>query len=473
MLILGDIILDHFIHGSVTRISPEAPVPIVNQKSVDYFPGGAANVARNLAALGGTVVLIGIVGRDDEGEKLLSLMRSCGVNVDDVHIVDSRPTCHKTRIIGDQQHIVRIDREVTDPISEETKNSVLDAVQRHLPNALGIVCSDYNKGFLSATLLQGVIREAAVATKPVFVDPKGHDYTRYTGVTVLTPNLMELHIATGLRTDEPELLDRAAAQLLLLTKAEALLVTCGRNGLILYEGELKTEIATETHTVMSVSGAGDSVIAAFSWAMVSGKSIIEAARLSNLAGSISVSKPGTSIITRTELEVEGVSESGSNISNKILDLRDVLLRVSIARQTRGRIVFTNGCFDLLHVGHVEYLQKAKALGDLLIVGLNADSSVRTLKGDKRPIVSASQRSQLLAALDCVNFVVIFAECTPLALIHAIMPDILVKGGDYQLHQVVGRDIVEAHGGRVVLIPVTEGLSTTAVVNRIIERYQSV
>ncbi|KAI9929732.1 hypothetical protein ASPWEDRAFT_41052 [Aspergillus wentii DTO 134E9] len=467
VLVIGDLILDQFIRGTVSRISPEAPVPIVNQSSVESFPGGAANVARNLVALEVRVVLMGCVGDDYEGRKLLSLLSDCGVDIDSVQTVRDRPTSHKLRIIGDGQHVVRVDREVVKPLQDQ--NKTLEAISRHLPTVQGVICSDYNKGFLSPAVLIGTINEASALDKPVIIDPRGSDYTRYTRATVLTPNIKELQIASRRGIDTPLVLDLAAEEILKMTQVDALLVTCGADGVVLYTPDRKTAIPGTNQTVVDASGAGDSLLAAFTWSYLSSQSLIQAAEIGNRAGDISVTKQGTSAVTRDELLP--VAGESSITSPKILDLKTALNHAMVARKMNKRIVFTDGCFDLLHGGHMEYLRKARALGDVLIVGLNSDSSVRQFKGEMRPIVPEGQRAQLLAGLSCVDVVVLFEDSTPIRVIEALKPDVLVKGGDYQVHQVVGREVVESIGGRVEIIPLKEGLSTTALIEEIVRRHK--
>ncbi|RHZ48608.1 uncharacterized protein CDV56_103185 [Aspergillus thermomutatus] len=478
LVVAGDLILDQYISGTVRRNAPEADVPVVEQEETEYFPGGAANVAMNLAALGTAVVLVGAVGDDEEGKRLLSLLTSANVDVSGVQVIADRPTCRKTRIIGNGRHLVRLDREVVIPIGEEQQRAALDSVRRYLPRARGMVCSDYNKGFLCESVLRSLLHEAVSLDRKVIVDPKIGDCSRYAGATVLMPNLNELRLLSGLPVVSPTDIDAAARAVLTKAHPEALLVTRGADGIVLYESNGKSSaIPGKASTARDVSGAGDSCAAAFAWAyLVCGQSLEAAAELANNAGSIAVTRLGTTIVAKSEL-LEAPCSGGSwkpeealQNGRKIVSLDECLTSLNTTRGD-GQIVFTNGCFDLLHAGHIEYLQKAKALGKLLVVGLNSDASVRRSKGHKRPIAPLSQRAAMLAALSCVDYVVQFEDDTPLSLIETIRPDILVKGNDYLPHQVVGRDAVLETGGRLELVPFSTQVSTSAVIQKIVDRYR--
>ncbi|RHZ74247.1 hypothetical protein CDV55_108022 [Aspergillus turcosus] len=478
LVVVGDLILDQYVSGSVRRNAPEADVPVVEQEKSEYYPGGAANVAMNLVALGTTVVLVGAVGDDEEGKRLLSLLTSANVDVSGVQVLADRPTCHKIRIIGNQRQLVRLDREVVTPIGEEQGRAALDSVRRYLPHARGLICSDYNKGFLCEPVLRSLIHEAVSLERKVIVDPKIGDCSRYAGVTVLMPNLNELRLLSGLPIVSSTDIGAAAGAVLAKARPEALLVTCGADGMVLYEPNGKSfAIRGRASTARDVTGAGDSSLAAFAWAyLVCGRSLKAAAEVANNAGSIAVTKLGTAIVAKSEL-LEAPCSGGPDkpeeelqSGRKIVSLDECLAGLNTFRGD-GQIVFTNGCFDLLHVGHIEYLQKAKAFGKLLVVGLNSDASVRRLKGHKRPIVPQSQRAAMLAALSCVDYVVLFEDDTPLSLIETIRPDILVKGNEYLPHQVVGRDAVLGTGGRLELIPFSTQVSTSALIQRIADRYR--
>lgn len=480
VLVIGDLILDEYLRGAVSRISPEAPVPVLESTSSEQALGGAANVANNLAALGVQVILCGTVGGDAAGTQLMTMLQERGVDISGVVVLPNRPTTHKLRVVSQVQHMLRIDREVKEELPSAVVETTMACVTRLLPTVHGVICSDYKKGFLSSALLKRLIAACRAAGVPMTVDPKGLDYRNYCGVDAVTPNLHEIQQATGITVadgatsdglEKSADLDRAAQALFHLTQARAILVTCGKDGMVLFgPGARKVRINAEAREVYDVTGAGDTVIAAFSAAYFHGADVEDAARLANKAAGIVVAKLGTATVGRQELLTACDAGQGSTDS-KLMTLaaaQDAMLR---ARARGQRIVFTNGCFDLLHAGHVQYLQDAKAMGDLLVVGLNSDSSVRALKGPLRPLVPEGERAQILAALACVDCVVLFDDPTPAAMVVALQPDILVKGADYTNKQVVGRDVVEAAGGRVELLPLVEGQSTSGLVRLILERYR--
>lgn len=480
LLVVGDLILDQFIRGTVKRISPEAPVPVVEQQEAAFYPGGAANVACNLAALGAAVVLVGAIGDDEEGRQLMRSLSQSKIDTSLIQVIPGRPTSLKTRIIAEQQQIVRVDREVTTPLGEQDVSRVLEAIQGCLAGSAGLVFSDYNKGFLSPSIVTAIIRQAQSLEKTVIADTKLQVLDHYRGVTALTPNINELQLSTGRLLCSPSDIDVAARELMDKIQAPVLLVTCGQNGIRLYDSDSqqRTHFTGHAETVADVSGAGDTVIAVFTWALTIRRfSVHQAAKLANDAGTLAVGKKGISTINVDELlslvEVHSINGLDRELGpSKNRTLEQLLSDIHAVRQSQpsAKIVFTNGCFDMLHAGHVSYLQRAKALGDLLLVGLNSDSSVRQIKGNRRPIVPEAQRVQTLAGLECVDFVVLFDQETPLHLIQAIKPDFLVKGSDYELHQVVGRDFVEANGGRVELLPSNQGISTSKIIQEIMNRY---
>ncbi|KAB8278414.1 Ribokinase-like protein [Aspergillus minisclerotigenes] len=480
LLVAGDLILDQFIRGTVKRISPEAPVPVVEQQEAAFYPGGAANVACNLAALGAAVVLLGAIGDDEEGRQLMRSLSQSKIDTSLIQVIPGRPTSLKTRIIAEQQQIVRVDREVTTPLGEQDVSRVLEAIQGCLAGCAGLVLSDYNKGFLSPSIVTAIIRQAQSLGKTVIADTKLQVLDHYRGVTALTPNIKELQLSTGRLLRSPSDIDVAARELMDKIQAPVVLVTCGQDGIRLYESDSqqRTHFPSHAETVADVSGAGDTVIAVFTWALTIRRfSVHQAAKLANHAGALAVGKKGISTINVDELlslvEVHSINGLDRELGpSKNRTLEQLLSEIHAVRQFQpsAKIVFTNGCFDMLHAGHVSYLQRAKALGDLLLVGLNSDSSVRQIKGNRRPIVPEAQRVQTLAGLECVDFVVLFDQETPLELIQAIKPDFLVKGSDYELHQVVGRDTVEANGGRVELLPSNQGISTSKIIQEIMNRY---
>lgn len=471
MLVIGDLILDEYWRGSVARISPEAPVPILESTAFEQTLGGAGNVARNLADLGCAIHLCGVIGDDSAGACLMRLIAKHNFDTAGIFTLTDRPTTHKLRVVAQVQHLLRIDREVKLALQDDVGKDVVNFVQRHLNRVQGIICSDYKKGVLTATVLQQVIALARGANIPVFVDPKGDDYAAYRGATLLTPNLREVQQASGITIDGPRDLDCAAHKLLGITAARGLLVTCGKDGMVLYQpGRDKIQIAAAAREVFDVTGAGDTVIAAMAYACLGQAPLEQAARLANVAAGLVVAKLGTASITRREL-ICGLDLLQGRGDAKILSLKRALEVVRQAQRQQRRVVFTNGCFDLLHAGHVQFLQAARRMGDILVLGLNTDASIRRLKGSQRPLMPEDERACLLAALTCVDHVVLFDEDTPYQLVEALRPDILVKGEDYRDREVVGRATVEAMGGRVELIELLEGRSTSNLVQTILERYR--
>lgn len=469
-LVVGDIIYDEYIWGNIERISPEAPIPVLEWVGDNSALGGAANVAHNLCQLGAKVYLVGAVGADEQGYKLKELLKNAGIETDGVFCDPKRPTTCKTRILAHNQQILRIDKEITQPIPDQIEKQVLKYIMSIGPEMAGIICSDYLKGLLKESFLKQLIPMAKKWDKLILVDPKGRDFSKYQGVYALTPNLKETEIAAGIKIVTEEDLEKAATRLFQAVKCHTLLVTRGKDGLSLFrEGNSPTHIPTETKEVYDVTGAGDTVISLFGLSLFSGYDPLEAAQLANIGAGIVVGKLGTAPISRREL-AEYLTDQSLYQSKKIITLTELLPIANRARTQGKTIVFTNGCFDLLHVGHIQYLQKAKALGDILIIGLNDDNSVRVLKGPPRPLISQDERANILAALGCIDYIVIFSELTPEALIRAIKPHILVKGGDYALDQVVGRDIVEGYGGQTKIIPYMPGYSTTGLIEKIVQNY---
>ncbi len=471
VLVIGDLILDEYIWGSVNRISPEAPVPILETKSEDLTLGGAANVANNLVVLGCEVTLVGAIGQDEKGDRLLELIEDRKINSDGIFRFVHRPTTSKMRVIAHNQQILRIDKEDNRPITEKTENKIIQFLEKTLPKVDGIICSDYQKGILTEEVVRKLIHRAQQLKKPVIVDPKSSDFSLYKGATILTPNLKEVERSVPIKINSQEDLGRAAEYLLNLTKAEALLVTRGKDGMTLYQNREKpVDIATEAREVFDVTGAGDTVVSVFAMAAFSGFEFEAAAWLSNMAASIVVAKVGTAVVTRNEIN-EVLQEEMFRSTQTVLQIYDVKKIVDLAKSMGKTVVFTNGCFDIIHGGHIEFLEKAKALGDILILGLNSDKSVRGLKGEGRPIKSQDERANILSALKYVNYITIFDEETPENLISQIRPDILVKGDDYKVDEVVGREIVEGYGARVELIPIVKGLSTTNTVEQILNKHR--
>lgn len=469
-LVMGDLMLDEYLWGRAERISPEAPVQVVDVLREELRLGGAGNVVNNLVALGARVAVCSVVGEDDNGRVLLESFSSRDVATEAVFRDPARRTSRKTRVVAANQQIVRIDRESRDPLSPTMEERVCDWISRHAGEFSAILLSDYNKGVLTQRVIETAITSGSRAGVPVLVDPKGTDFACYHGATILTPNRKEAEAASGVAIRDTATLAQAAEVIMETAGLEQLLITRSEEGMSLFSrnGEA-VHIPTVAREVFDVSGAGDTVLSALAVGIASGLAMAEAARLANIAAGIAVGKLGTSTVSPAEI-VNAVGLAHTDSESKIKN-RDVLAAIIETEKARGkRIVFTNGCFDLLHAGHVKYLQKARRLGDMLVLGLNSDASVRRLKGARRPLIGEEERAHILAALDCIDYVVIFDEDTPLELISTLKPHILAKGGDYTAEGVVGKDIVEAYGGRVELVSFVDGKSTTNIIERVLERY---
>ncbi len=469
VLVFGDIICDVYLYGTVSRISPEAPVPIFECGERRPVLGGAANVAANLQAFGCEVYLLGVVGADPAAEEIRTLLEKQGMATTWLVEEPLRPTTEKTRLVAPQQ-MLRLDRETRQPLDAGICQTLADLAGALLPDVDGVICSDYHKGICVPEVLESVFARAREVGRPVVVDPKSRDFTHYRGATVLTPNRLEAERASGrVLSDEAEI-EAAGRWLCEQSQAEAVLVTRGPEGMSLISPtQAPLHIPPNAREVYDGTGAGDTVIATFTMAMLSGLDFADAAMLANTAGGVVVGKMGTAVVTPAELRTACALEVAPEL-RKVLTREELVRAVWQHRLAGERVVFTNGCFDLLHVGHMRYLQQARALGDRLVLGLNDDASVRRLKGDKRPLMPHAERASVLAALACVDYVTIFSEDTPLELIECLRPDVLVKGGDYTPETVVGRDEVEAYGGEVALVPFVEGISTTNIIDSVLQRY---
>lgn len=457
IIVMGDVMLDRYWSGHAARISPEAPVPVVRVNNIEERIGGAGNVALNIAKLGGKVTLLGVVGDDAEGERLKSLLENEGVMCDFVVAKSARSIC-KLRIMAQHQQLIRVDFEDT-PIAFDS-DDMLFRLKRHLPKNDVVVFSDYNKGTLAKVSVY--IDAAKQAGLKVLVDPKGADYQRYTRADIITPNLSEFFAVTGDCVNEPELLEQGR-KLLKNYGIDTLLLTRGEAGMTLIQAAEEHSMPAQAKDVFDVTGAGDTVIAVMALSVAIGLPLREAMYLSVLASGIVVGKLGTSTVSMQELTRAMHGDRDSQYG--IVSEQELELLISRARAHNERIVMTNGCFDLLHAGHVTYLEQAKALGDRLIVAVNSDASVKKLKGESRPINGLQQRMIVLSALACVDWVVAFEEETPERLYCTLLPDVLVKGGDYSPEQVAGGDCVIKAGGEVKILQFVEGQSTTAMINK--------
>jgi D-beta-D-heptose 7-phosphate kinase/D-beta-D-heptose 1-phosphate adenosyltransferase len=472
ILVLGDLMIDEYLWGSVDRISPEAPVQVVNVQREARTLGGAGNVIANLVSMGSKVDVAGIIGNGPEAQWLLEQLDSLDVVHECIIKDHARPTTKKTRVIAVNQQVVRIDRETRKPISENQEEVLVKYVTKNWDQWQGIILSDYGKGLLTRSFLKKVISLGREKGIRVVVDPKGGDYKRYKGAGLITPNKREAIQGMGLDTAEDVEIKSLGKRMLEELDLQGLVITLGAEGMCIFApGEEPRLIQTKAREVYDVSGAGDTVAASLTLCLASGVDLHHSAEVANLAAGIVVGKVGTATVTQEEIlsHLNGGYTVEGKIINEHLELARVL---SVHKQRGERIVFTNGCFDLLHLGHIKLLHEAKSIGEVLVVGLNTDASVKRLKGPSRPCLEEKERAHILASLDCVNYVTLFDEDTPLNLIELLKPDILVKGADYTKDEVVGGDVVEAYGGQVRLVNLVENQSTSCLIKNIIDRHRS-
>jgi len=472
LLVLGDVMLDRYLWGDVDRISPEAPVPIFHVRKQSEIPGGAGNVVSNLVGLGAAVTVVGMRGNDAAGERLAKLLESEKV-VPHLFAYSDRPTITKTRVVSQGQQMLRIDEEEVLPANDKLHSQILGLVKERVSDFDAIILSDYGKGLLQTKdFVQAIIDLANERNIPTIVDPKGTSWDRYHGATCVTPNTKELEVLHGQAIGD----DRQLVEVMRSTIAKYglswLVVTRGPLGMCLMSRDgVPNFIPTLARQVYDVSGAGDTVIATLAICVGSGFSFPDGAKVANLAAGIVVGKVGTQPINALELQAAlgttGVDAPLSNSTHKLCSLMAAAAQVEAWKSDREKVVFTNGCFDLLHPGHVHLLNEARNLGDRLVVAINSDLSVRRLKGAKRPFMSEHDRASLVASLDCVDLVVVFESDTPDDLLRRLRPHVLVKGADYKPDQVLGHEIVEAYGGQVSLIPLLNGYSTTEISSKVL------
>ena len=459
--VVGDLMLDRYWHGNTSRISPEAPVPVVGVTQSDERPGGAANVSLNIAALGAAVDLIGVVGNDEAADSLRT--RLAAVKVDcDFQVSDQRPTITKLRVVSQHQQLLRLDFE--QPFLMEDVDQFPAKLKQRIATAGAVVLSDYGKGALREP--QKLIALANAAKVPVLVDPKGTDFSKYRGATLITPNLKEFEAVVGHCEDEQTLVDKGVA-LLRELGLKALLITRSEQGMtLLRDGEAELHLPARAQEVFDVTGAGDTVISVLASALAAGSDLAQAVALANIAAGLVVAKLGTATVSVPELRRAVQREQGSE--RGVVSEGQLLMAIEDARAHGEKVVFTNGCFDIIHAGHVGYLEEAGKLGDRLIVAVNTDESVARLKGPGRPINPVERRMTVLAGLEAVDWVVPVAEDTPERLLQEVRPDVLVKGGDYKVDEIVGADLVGSYGGQVKVLSFIDELSTTAIVDKIKE-----
>ncbi|MFH1409353.1 MAG: D-glycero-beta-D-manno-heptose-7-phosphate kinase [Nanoarchaeota archaeon] len=461
ILAIGDLVLDSYLEGDVSRISPEAPVPVLHVEKERFVLGGAANTIANCAHLGAHVEAVGIIGNDAPGKKLRALFSSIGVGHGGVVVDDKRPTIRKTRLVTQRQQLARIDYEHTSDIPLSLEKKMLSQIRKRMTKSDAVIISDYHKGTITETLAKEVISLARKQGIPLIVDTKPDHMLWFVDATLITPNRKEASTFVGYDLDDEESVIRAGKELVEKTKSN-ILITLGERGMVLMEKEGKTTaVPTQAKEVFDVSGAGDTVVAVMTLGLASNASLSEAAILANHAAGIVVGKVGTVAITKDELAQ--VIATGST---KVKSLPELKKTTAFLKKQGKRIVWTNGCFDILHVGHTRYLQEAHRLGDVLILGLNTDASVHRFKGKGRPILPERARAEVLSALSSVDYILFFDESTPIRQIKELMPDIIVKGGDYKAEDVVGFDVMKKQGGNVVIIPLIEGFSTTTLINKI-------
>ncbi len=461
VLLIGDAILDHYIIGRVSRTSPEAPVPILNVEHDQWLPGGAANVARNLAAQGARVTFVAVCGKDESGDRLLELLKQ-EPNIRLKFQRDAtRPTTLKTRCVAQGQQMMRVDREIPGPPDPAMEKKILASIERALGQVDGIILSDYGKGLLTPDNIRAIAAMAAEKGLEIIVDPKGNDYRRYEGVTLITPNKKEAQEASGVTIRDEATCAEAARVLQSRIKGKAICITLGSGGVAIFPKRGNpTMMAARAREVYDVTGAGDTFLAMLALSRFSGSTFPQAAEIGNVAAGIVVGRSGVATISHAELRREFAGERGNE---KFVGEQELLeIRRSYERAGR-RVVFTNGCFDILNIHHIRLFEQARALGDVLIVALNSDESVRKLKGEPRPLLSASERVDLISSLPYVDYVVVFDGDTPCELLKTLKPNFLVKGDITP--NVVGREIVESYGGKVLLLDTGLGPSTDDVIQR--------
>ncbi|WNL28484.1 D-glycero-beta-D-manno-heptose-7-phosphate kinase [Arcobacter cryaerophilus gv. pseudocryaerophilus] len=463
ILVIGDLMIDHYLWGSCDRISPEAPVQVVNVKKESSVLGGAGNVINNLVTLGSVVDVISVIGNDSVANELKSLLEKIDVPTSNLVVENNRKTSKKSRLIASQQQVLRYDMESIDDINENSHKQIIQTLEKNIDKYSSIILSDYGKGVLTTNLTKEIIKIANKNSIKVLVDPKGKDYSKYKGSYTLTPNKKEAMEATNIDIKDESSLIEALKSLKTQCELEVSLITLSEQGIAIFDDELTIK-PTVAREVYDVTGAGDTVIASIAFALGNNLDIKDAIYFANLAAGVVVGKIGSATTTLDEIYEYEYSLHKSNSTSHIKTFDEIKTLASKLHNQGKKIVFTNGCFDILHVGHVKYLEVAKSYGDVLILGLNADSSVRKLKGPTRPINTQDDRAYILASLESVDYVVIFEEETPYELIKLIKPHVLVKGGDYEGKEVVGQDIAD----ELKLVQFVDGKSTTNTIKRIQE-----
>ncbi|MEA1946325.1 MAG: D-glycero-beta-D-manno-heptose-7-phosphate kinase [Thermodesulfobacteriota bacterium] len=487
LLVVGDLMLDEYLWGEVDRISPEAPVQVVSINNEDFALGGAGNVVNNVVALGAKVSAAGVIGSGKNGQILLNKFKELGVDTAGIVQEPGRTTTKKTRIIASHQHVLRIDRETDKAISDPTLEKITRFIKDKIADVDVVLISDYGKGLITKTLLSGLISAAKNHKKVAIADPKGLDFSKYSGVSLLTPNKKEAALASGVEIVDESTLFKAGNIILQKIHLDKLLITCGKDGMVLFEkNRSPCRVRAEARQVFDVSGAGDTVLAILGLAVASGVSIKNSVTVANTAAGIVVGKVGTATVSKQELAsalkivvgkvgtasvsnqelASAFKSDDDSLSSKYQALPELPALIGELKKKGKRLVLTNGCFDLLHVGHILLFSASKQLGDILIVAIDDDESITTLKGPGRPVIGVKERVRILCALDSVDYVVVFSSRELKKLIEIIQPDVLTKGSNYTSEEVFGRERVEQLGGCVVLIPVSENISSTRIINDI-------
>ena len=461
ILVIGDLMIDHYLWGSCERISPEAPVPVINISSESAVLGGAGNVVNNLYSLGATVDIISVIGESEASDELKDLLSAIKVDTKYLITQKGRVTSKKSRVISSQQQVARYDRESTEEINTKSQDEILKNFKKIVNNYDVILLSDYGKGVLTFDLTQSLIITANENQKKLLIDPKGLDYLKYKGAFLLTPNKKEASEATNIKIDDSKSLSKALRSLQEKCNLSYSLITLSEEGVAIFDKELRIH-PTQAQEVFDVTGAGDTVLASLGFALSCNANIDEAVKFANLASGVVVGKIGAATATLNEIINYESSLNRSSSEEHIKTLDEISSIVQELRNKGKKIIFTNGCFDILHIGHVKYLEKAKKFGDVLILGLNSDKSVRVLKGKNRPINSQDDRAFILASLEVVDYVVIFDDDKPLDLIKLIKPDVLVKGGDYEGKEIVGQEIAK----EVKLVKFIDGISTSKIIQKV-------
>ncbi len=470
VLLAGDFMLDAYIYGDAERISPEAPVPVLKVTHTEYNCGGAGLVAANLCALGGVPLCVGIIGNDANGEKLKELLKANGADISGLMTVSQRPTTTKQRLIGlaqhrHQQQLFRMDCESVEPLTEEQQTRLVAIYKEKLEQADIVCLQDYNKGVLTESFCKQAIQLAAGAGKKVLIDPSPvSDYSKYTGATLITPNRQETRLGLGFEIKTIDDAAKAAEQLMSKLSLEAIVITLDKEGAYLKSPDVAEHVPTRPRKVYDVTGAGDTVLAMLTLSLAAGCDYKTAVQLSNVAGGIEVEKFGGATVSVEEIITE-IAYLGRGSEGKIRSVDSLQAELNWRRKQNHKIVFTNGCFDVIHRGHIEFLKFCKQQGDVVVVGLNSDKSVKTIKGPDRPIHNQTDRAAVLSAFESVDFITVFDEPDPLKLIEKVRPDVLVKGQDWEKKGVIGTEFVQSYGGKIVLAPLVEGKSSTSVIEK--------